>query len=167
MIRKVLLEYLSTRTLLDKFMHAYYGLSLPRKLWVMGYKGFMGYVGDFPASQLGRWDFLWVMGGYGLREVWVIRVSTVYVVHDNVTVSYRRRVPQRRAWQDFCAHNRHLSHGDRGRPNLVPCFHILTGTSFLLKQVFALANSKDVQGCILTRSYYRADNMLTEAPKGL
>ena len=46
-------------------------------LWVMGYKGFMGYVGDFPASQLGRWDFLWVMGGYGLREVWVIRVSTV------------------------------------------------------------------------------------------
>ena len=60
-------------------MHAYYGLSLPRKLWVMGYKGFMGYVGDFPASQLGRWDFLWVMGGYGLREVWVIRVSTVAV----------------------------------------------------------------------------------------
>ena len=59
-------------------MHACYGLSLPRKLWVMGYKGFMGYVGDFPASQLGRWDFLWVMGGYGLREVWVIRVSTVY-----------------------------------------------------------------------------------------
>ena len=59
-------------------MHAYYGLSLPRKLWVMGYKGFMGYVGDFPAYQLGRWDFLWVMGGYGLREVWVIRVSTVF-----------------------------------------------------------------------------------------
>ena len=46
----------------------------------MGYKGFMGYVGDFPASQLGRWDFLWVMGGYGLREVWVIRVSTVVIV---------------------------------------------------------------------------------------
>ena len=43
----------------------------------MGYKGFMGYVVDFPASQLERWDFLWVMGGYGLREVWVIRVSTV------------------------------------------------------------------------------------------
>ena len=77
MIRKVLLEYMSTRASLDKFMHAYYGLSLPRKLWVMGYKGFMGYVGDFPASQLGGWDFLWVMGGYGLREVWVIRVSTV------------------------------------------------------------------------------------------
>ena len=77
MVRKVLLEFLSTRASLDKFTHAYYGLSLPRKLWVMGYKGFMGYVGDFPASQLGRWDFLWVMGGYGLREVWVIRVSTV------------------------------------------------------------------------------------------
>ena len=60
-------------------MDACYGLSLPRKLWVMGYKGFMGYVGDFPASQLGRWDFLWVMGGYGLREVWVIRVSTVLI----------------------------------------------------------------------------------------
>ena len=81
MIRKVLLEYLSTRASLDKFMHAYYGFSLPRKLWVMGYKGFMGYVGDFPASQLGRWDFLWVMGGYGLREVWVIRVSTVLHSH--------------------------------------------------------------------------------------
>ena len=58
-------------------MHACYGLSLPRKLWVMGYEGIMGYVGDFPASQLGRRDFLWVMGGYGLREVWVMRVSTV------------------------------------------------------------------------------------------
>ena len=65
------------RASLDKFMHACYGLSLPRKLWVMGDKGFMGYVEDFPASQLGRWDFLWVMGGYGFREVWVIRVSTV------------------------------------------------------------------------------------------
>ena len=58
-------------------MNVCYGLSLPGKLWVMGYEGIMGYVGDFPASQLGRWDFLWVMGGYGLREVWVIRVSTV------------------------------------------------------------------------------------------
>ena len=72
-----MLESLSKRASLDKFMHACYGLSLPRKLWVMGYKGFMGYVVDFPAYQLGRWDFLWVMGGYGLREVWVIRVSTV------------------------------------------------------------------------------------------
>ena len=69
--------FLPKRASLNKFMHACYGLSLLRKLWVMGYKGFMGYVGDFPASQLGRWDFLWVMGGYGLREVWVIRVSTV------------------------------------------------------------------------------------------
>ena len=67
------------KSLVNKFMNACYGLSLPRKLWVMGYKGFMGYVGDFPASQLGRWDFLWAMGGYGLREVWVIRVSTVSV----------------------------------------------------------------------------------------
>ena len=65
-------------------MHACYGLSLVRKLWVMGYKGFMGYVRDFPASQLGRWDFLWVMGGYGLREVWVIRVSTVAADTTNV-----------------------------------------------------------------------------------
>ena len=64
-------------------MHAYYGLSLPRKLWVMGYKGFMGYVGDFPASQLGRWASLWVMGGYGFRQVWVITVSTVAVNGDD------------------------------------------------------------------------------------
>ena len=77
MNQNVFFECLSTRALLDRFMHACYGLSLPRKLWVMDYKGFMGYVGDFPASQLGRWDFLWVMGGNGLREVWVIRVSTV------------------------------------------------------------------------------------------
>ena len=77
---------------LDKFMHACYGLSLPRKLWVMGYKGFMGYVVDFPASQLGRWDFLWVMGGYGLREVWVIRVSTVST---RVPCARSRRSPAR------------------------------------------------------------------------
>ena len=69
MIPECLHEFLPKRASLNKFMHACYGLSLPRKLWVMGYKGFMGYVGDFPASQLGRWDFLWVMGGYGLREV--------------------------------------------------------------------------------------------------
>ena len=55
MLRKVLLEYLSTRASLDKFMHAYYGLSLPRKLWVMVYKGFMGY---------GR---LWVKRGMGYK----------------------------------------------------------------------------------------------------
>ena len=76
---------LSTRASLDKFMYAFHGLSLPRKLWVMGYKGFMGYVVDFPASQLGRWDFLWVMGGYGLREVWVIRVSTVIGRHELIS----------------------------------------------------------------------------------
>ena len=54
------------------------GYHRPKMPWLMGYHGIMGYVVDFPASQLGRWDFLWVMGGYGLREVWVIRVSTVF-----------------------------------------------------------------------------------------
>ena len=78
-------------------MHAYYGLSLPRKLWVMGYKGFMGYVGDFPASQLGRWDFLWVMGGYGLREVWVMRVSTVRAGYVRAASQDDRQQPLPRA----------------------------------------------------------------------
>ena len=45
------------------------GYHRPKMPWLMGYHGIMGYVVDFPASQLGRWASLWVMGGYGLREV--------------------------------------------------------------------------------------------------
>ena len=53
------------------------GYHRPKMPWLMGYHGIMGYVVDFPASQLGRWASLWVMGGYGFRQVWVITVSTV------------------------------------------------------------------------------------------
>ena len=43
----------------------------------MGYQGIMGYGVDFPLSQLGKAVILWVIRVYGLREVWVKRVSTV------------------------------------------------------------------------------------------
>ena len=43
----------------------------------MGYQGIMGYGVDFPLSRLGKAIILWVIGVYGLPEVWVKRVSTV------------------------------------------------------------------------------------------
>ena len=43
----------------------------------MGYQGIMGYGVDFPLSRLGKALILWVIRVYGLREVWVKRVSTV------------------------------------------------------------------------------------------
>ncbi|KAI0370437.1 hypothetical protein BV20DRAFT_1074990 [Pilatotrama ljubarskyi] len=43
----------------------------------MGYHRFMGYGVDFPLPQLGRTEILWVITGYGVREVWIRRVSTV------------------------------------------------------------------------------------------
>ena len=58
------------------------GYHRPKMPWLMGYHGIMGYVADFPASQLGRWASLWVMGGYGFRQVWVITVSTVAISAD-------------------------------------------------------------------------------------
>ena len=49
----------------------------PEKVWVMGYERIMGYGVDFPLSRLGKAIILWVIRVYGLREVWVKRVSTV------------------------------------------------------------------------------------------
>ncbi|TBU46264.1 hypothetical protein BD309DRAFT_858526 [Dichomitus squalens] len=49
----------------------------PRKLWVIGYQGPMGYGVEFPLSRLGKAKILWVSGVYGLPGVWVRRVSTV------------------------------------------------------------------------------------------
>ncbi|KAF8231189.1 hypothetical protein L208DRAFT_1061442, partial [Tricholoma matsutake] len=45
----------------------------------MGYGilGSMGYGFEFPAYQLGGSKILWVMGEYGLSELWVMRESTV------------------------------------------------------------------------------------------
>ncbi|KJA26851.1 hypothetical protein HYPSUDRAFT_132193, partial [Hypholoma sublateritium FD-334 SS-4] len=48
-----------------------------RGVWGMGYCGLMGYGLQIPAHRLGGSIFLWVMRGYGLSEVWVMRVSTV------------------------------------------------------------------------------------------
>ncbi|TBU53666.1 hypothetical protein BD310DRAFT_937599, partial [Dichomitus squalens] len=48
----------------------------PRRLWVMGYWGPMGYGVEFPLSRLGKAKILWVFGVYGLPGVWVRRVST-------------------------------------------------------------------------------------------
>ena len=49
----------------------------------MGYQGIMGYGVDFPLSRLGKAIILWVIRVYGLREVWVKRVSTV-TIHSDV-----------------------------------------------------------------------------------
>ena len=46
-------------------------------VWVMGYYGPMGYGVKFPANRpRGRLN-LWGKRGYGLRQVWVKRGSTV------------------------------------------------------------------------------------------
>jgi hypothetical protein len=34
----------------------------------------------FPANQLGKSENVWVIGKYGLLEVWVIGVSTVFLI---------------------------------------------------------------------------------------
>jgi len=48
-----------------------------RRAWVMGYCRPMGYGMQFPAYQVGGQVRLWVIRGYGLTEVWVMRGSTV------------------------------------------------------------------------------------------
>ena len=37
----------------------------------------MGYTSKIPANQLGSQEKVWVIGEYGLSEVWVMRESTV------------------------------------------------------------------------------------------
>ncbi|KAF8230398.1 hypothetical protein L208DRAFT_1400623 [Tricholoma matsutake] len=51
----------------------------------MGYGilGSMGYGFEFPAYQLGGSKILWVMGEYGLSELWVMRESTVSIDTSN------------------------------------------------------------------------------------
>ena len=43
----------------------------------MGYCGPMGYGVKIPAHRVGGPEKLWVIRGYGLSEVWVMRGSTV------------------------------------------------------------------------------------------
>ncbi|KAF8814357.1 hypothetical protein BYT27DRAFT_7014425, partial [Phlegmacium glaucopus] len=49
-----------------------------RRVWIMGYCGPMGYGIQFPANQVGGQPELWDIRGYGFREVWVKRGSTVF-----------------------------------------------------------------------------------------
>ena len=46
-------------------------------LWAMGYCGHMGCGMQFPAYGVGGWVRLWVIRGYGLSEIWVMRDSTL------------------------------------------------------------------------------------------
>ena len=46
-------------------------------VWVMGYRGCMGYGALFPANQLGGLKKVWNLREYGVREPWVTRESTV------------------------------------------------------------------------------------------
>ena len=49
----------------------------PGGVWVMGYRGCMGYGLDFSANQLGGPKKLWGIREYGLPRLWVKRESTV------------------------------------------------------------------------------------------
>jgi hypothetical protein len=49
----------------------------PKKLWIMGYGGVMGYGLEFPANRLGGLKILWVIREYGLQGLWPKRESTV------------------------------------------------------------------------------------------
>ncbi|KAF9473319.1 hypothetical protein BDN70DRAFT_817399 [Pholiota conissans] len=49
-------------------------------VWLIGYCGPMGYGLQIPAHQAGGSIYLWVIRGYGLSGVWVMRGSTVYVL---------------------------------------------------------------------------------------
>jgi hypothetical protein len=49
----------------------------PKKVWVMGYCGLMGYGVKFSAHQLGGLKKVWDMRVYGLSQAWVMRGSTV------------------------------------------------------------------------------------------
>jgi len=46
-------------------------------VWVMGYRGCMGYEALFPANQLGGLKKVWNLREYGVCEPWVTRESTV------------------------------------------------------------------------------------------
>ena len=48
----------------------------------MGYGvlGSMGYGFEFPAYRLGGSEILWVMGEYGLSELWVMRELTLLTI---------------------------------------------------------------------------------------
>ena len=43
----------------------------------MGYGRIMGFGSKIPVTRVGGQDFLWVMAGYGLPQVWVKTGSTV------------------------------------------------------------------------------------------
>ncbi|KAF9479400.1 hypothetical protein BDN70DRAFT_807063 [Pholiota conissans] len=49
-------------------------------VWLIGYCGPMGYGLQIPAHQAGGSIYLWVIRGYGLSGVWVMRGSTVATV---------------------------------------------------------------------------------------
>ena len=46
-------------------------------VWIIGYRGLMGYGMGIPAYQSRRITPLWGFGGYGLFTLWVMRGSTV------------------------------------------------------------------------------------------
>ncbi|KAF9476183.1 hypothetical protein BDN70DRAFT_812686 [Pholiota conissans] len=51
-------------------------------VWLIGYCGPMGYGLQIPAHQAGGSIYLWVIRGYGLSGVWVMRGSTVLGKND-------------------------------------------------------------------------------------
>ena len=56
----------------------------------------MGYGLNFPANQLGGWDFLWGITGYGVSHIWVIAGSTVDHNKENIKITGSRLIAIRR-----------------------------------------------------------------------
>jgi hypothetical protein len=50
---------------------------VPQRVWVIGYEGFMGFFGAYPAYQVGDKKRVWDPRDYGFSGLWVKRASTV------------------------------------------------------------------------------------------
>ena len=55
------------------------------KLWVTEEQRFYGLCSQMPINQFGNWKFLWVIGDYGLSQLWVKTALTVNEVTSYLT----------------------------------------------------------------------------------
>ncbi|KAF8971861.1 hypothetical protein BDZ97DRAFT_1150156 [Flammula alnicola] len=61
-------------------------------VWIMGYRGLMGYGLKIPAHRLGGPKNLWDIRGYGLSKAWVMRGSTVMILIFIILMSHWARL---------------------------------------------------------------------------
>ena len=58
---------------------------VPQRVWVIGYEGFMGFFGAYPAYKVGDKKSVWDLRDYGLSGPWVKRASTVLYKYGQMT----------------------------------------------------------------------------------